>query len=146
MRQETINIYKIDELSEKSRRIALDKLREYNLNYNWWDYIYDDAKNINLEIKGFDINAYIDMEFIYTAEETADAIIKNHGDMCDTYQHAKNFLNGNYYRDDNEFLIDLKIDYLNMLAKEYDYLQSDEAILELCDANSYEFYENGRML
>lgn len=48
MRTETTtkNIYTFDELPEEIQEKAIDKLRDINVDHEWWEYIYDDAKEI----------------------------------------------------------------------------------------------------
>jgi len=55
MRQETINIYEFSELSEESQEKAIEKFREHNLDYEWWDFIYEDAKEI-AKLMGIEID------------------------------------------------------------------------------------------
>lgn len=38
--------YKFAELSEMAKQKALESLYDLNVDYDWWDYIYDDAKNV----------------------------------------------------------------------------------------------------
>ena len=42
----TRTLYAIDELSDKARAHAIEKYREHNLDYDWWELIYEDARAI----------------------------------------------------------------------------------------------------
>jgi type I restriction-modification system DNA methylase subunit len=52
MRTETTTrtLYTFDELSETAKEKALEVYRDINLNFDWWDGTYEDAKNIGLKI------------------------------------------------------------------------------------------------
>lgn len=161
------NVYTFDELTEKAQQNALNKLREINLDPQWWDAIYEDAQNIGLKITGFDLDRCkrAKGKFIYNADDVANRIIKEHGENTETYKLAKAYLNKceNLLKEcekdkqgtpvheyeheqdiDNEnqiFLIDLLTEYANILQKDYEYLQSDEAIKQAIEG--YLFFEDG---
>lgn len=174
MRTETITrtIYTFDELSEEAKQKAINKNREINVEDQWWDDTYEDAKNVGLKIKSFNTGraSECEIEFIEGAQETAQSILKEHGDMCETYKTAQKFdeqwaalvkkysdgetidkvSEENTEEFDNEasdlekeFLNDLSNDYLKMLRTDYEYLMEDEAIAETLTANNYEFTEDG---
>ena len=166
-----INTYKFAELSEESKQNAIEKLSNINVDFDWWNFVYEDAENVYLKISSFDIDRKsIDCKFIQYANETANEIIKNHGENCETYKTAKTFLSDwdklvelysdginknvvseeNEYQFDedadnleNDFLQSISEDYLQMLSDEYDYLTSEDAIIESIEANEYDFLENG---
>lgn len=170
MRTETItrNLHKFDEWSDDAKDKAIEKLWDINVDYDWWQWTYDDAEEIGLKITGFDLD-YRSCEgnFINTAEYTAKNIIENHGDTCETYKDAQNYLKDleiaiaknlkenadcDYPEDyldteeiDNDFLKELLEDYRIMLQKEWYYLTSREAIIETIEANEYEFDEDGNL-
>lgn len=168
MRQVTITktYYKFDELSEKAQENAIEKLYDLNVDYDWWDCIYEDAARIGLKIMAFDIDGgfYVKGGLTASTEDCAKAILDEHGESCDTYQLAKHFLaNLDAARkkakaEDPEFEEDycaeidelkdeferaLKEEYRAILRKEFDYLTSKEAIKESIYANDYEFDEKG---
>lgn len=91
MRVETVykNVYTLDEVREK----AIEKQWDINVDYDWWDDVYADAAEIGLKITGFDLGRghEITGDFIETAWNVANSIIKNHGDQCETYQTAKRY-------------------------------------------------------
>jgi hypothetical protein len=162
MRTHTITTYSFDELSPEAQRRAIDKLWDINVASYWWDYIYDDAANV-----GIKINPDCKGEFTRSATYTANKILQEHGEVCETYQTANGFLDelnrfletaetdeyGELYLSDErqveemelEFLRSILDDYRILLQKEYDYQTSDEAIIETIQANEYEFTENGEL-
>ena len=155
----------LNELSEAAQQNAIEHLSDINVDCDWWDCTYDDAEQIGLKITSFDLGrgAYVEGNFIGSAHETAELIIKNHGEHCETYQTAKNFLaelevlTGKYDNIEDcpedeiealeaDFLKSLLEDYSIMLQHEYEYLTSDEAIIETILVNEYEFTENGKLI
>lgn len=171
MRTETItrNLYKFEELSDDAKYKAIEKLWDINVDYDWWQWTYEDAEEIGLKLTEFDLDRgqYCKGYFIDTAEHTAKKIIKNHGDTCETYKDAQNYLSDlenaitknleenvdcDYPEDcldteeiDDDFLKELLEDYRIILRNEYDYLTSREAIIETIEANDYEFLEDGTL-
>lgn len=165
-----IEIYEFSELSEDAKENAIEKLYDINVDYEWWQFAYDDAENIGLKITGFDLGRgwYCNGEFILSACEIAQNILNEHGENCETYKTANNFMKlwqlvFNEYMDENsklyesaesendlqylesEFLNDLLSDYLIMLDNEYEYLTSEKAIIETIKANEYQFTVNGEI-
>lgn len=154
MRKQEINIYTFEELPEKTRDKVLDKLREWNVDCDWWYSVYEDARNIGLDIDSFDIdNHTITGKFITTPDDTANKIIAEHDKACATYKTAAGFCpaltansaDDNAYDDavDN-FRRALLKDYLAQLSKKYDYLTDDKTLLEQIKEGEYEYYEDGR--
>jgi hypothetical protein len=177
MRTETVirEIYTFEELSEKAKEKALRKLSNINLEHNWWQFEYEDAANIGLKLTAFDLdrNKHAEGFFLNSATEVADKIMKEHGNQCETYKTAFNFLNErdtlvrkfsdganfdvvteeNAYEFDQEadeleeqFLEDILNDYSDILQKQYEYLYSDEAIKETIECNGYEFTVDGEQI
>jgi hypothetical protein len=159
-----VNLYQFSELSEDAKEKAILKLYDINVDFDWWSYLYEDAKQIGLKIKEFDLdrNRYCKGEFINFPTETAEKILLEHGKDCETYKTAKEFLNDlneltskfeniedcpeDDFEDlENEFLYSLCEDYSILLQKECEYLQSSEAIIETIEANEYYFDENGNL-
>jgi len=172
MKTKTINLYEFDELSDKAKQKAIEGLNDINVDHEWWDFIFEDAKSIGLIIDSFDTERYCNGRLEVSLSECCDLITKNHGEQCDTYKTAKGFENqwgelvkkysdgintdevaeGNEYDFDNdadeleaEFTQALLEDYRIILRKEYEYLTSKEAIIETIKANEYTFTENGEL-
>jgi len=157
-----IQLFKFSELSEDAQKKAIEKLSDINVDYDWWEVIYEDAENIGLKITEFDLyRMSIDGNFNLSAAEVAQNILNEHGEMCETYKTAENFLNefnpvfAEYMETEEgeDKLIDLESDFLNslledyriMLQKDFDYLTSEEAIIETIEANDYDFTANGEL-
>lgn len=169
MRTIETNIYQFSELSETAKAKAIENLYDINVDYNWWQFVYEDAKNIGLKITAFDLdrNRNADGEFLLNPVNVAKAILNEHGETCETYKTAKTFLGDceaiqkkaeaigtdgdeDYWHEDeiseleDEFLKNLLEDYSIILQKEYEYLTSEEAIIQTIEANEYEFTEDGK--
>ena len=176
MREDTVTtkVYSFAELSDEAKENAIQNLYDINVNYEWWDCEFEDAKTVFLKITEFDLdrNRHCKGQFIESAEETAEAILREHGESCETYQTAKNYLDERTalvakYSDgiktdevaedneydfdndcdelDNEFLRSILEDYSIMLQKQYEYLCSEKVIIETIEANEYEFTEDGKL-
>lgn len=147
MRTLEIKVYKFNELPEAAKQKALDKLYDINVDHDWWEFTYDDAKEVDIKINTFDI------EFFDSAIIVAEKIIEKHGEKCDTYKIAKSFYDqwhklgedDDHDEIENEFQSDIGQDYLSMLRKEYEYRTSEKAIIETIEANDYEFTEDGEI-
>ena len=89
-----IQAYKFDELSETAKQKVLEKFYDFNVNLDWWDYVYDDAKNVGLKITSFDLdrNKNCEGELYWNADAVAQKITEEHGDTCETYKTAMAFL------------------------------------------------------
>jgi hypothetical protein len=170
MRVIETKVYKFDELSDEAKEKAIEKLSDINVDYEWWNGVYMDAENIGLKIDEFDIDrgSYAHGNFTLSANEVAQNILNDHGENCETYKTAENFMKEwqpifDSYMDslspdyesqesedklndlESEFLKSLLEDYRIMLSHEYDYLTSAEAIRETIEANEYEFTEDGKL-
>jgi hypothetical protein len=175
MRTETTTrtLYTFDELSDEAKEKALEECREINCVFDWWDFICDDAETVGLEIDSFDLDRrrHATGKFIESAFDCASKIIREHGEICETYKTAKAFLsdwselvtkysdgiNTEKVCEDNEYEFDQEADELEseflksiledfsiILQNEYEYLYSDEAVRETIEANEYEFTEEGK--
>ena len=168
-------VFKFDELSEEAQQAALRELYDLNVDHEWWDCTYEDAERIGLNIIGFDLyRGTIEGEFAESLEEVCRLISEEHGQSCETYQTAANYLeayrkvrgsweekeralpedyqSGEEFSDtcihddiEAEFLNDLLEDYRIMLSKEYDYRTGEEAIKETIEANDYGFTAEGKL-
>jgi hypothetical protein len=174
MKEKIIKLYDFAELSEEAQQKAIDGLRDLNVTHEWYEFIIEDAKNIGLKITEFDTdrNRHAKGNFIESARECAELILKEHGENCETFKTAKQFLSDrdalvskysdgvktdevsedNEYQFDqdcdeleSEFLKSILEDYAIMLEKEYEYQTSDEAIKESIEANEYTFTEDGKL-
>ena len=154
MKTHTITTYGIQELSDEAFRHAIDSNRDWNLQHDWWDYIYADAADIGLKITGFDLDrgAYCEGELTDSTKEVATNILREHGPTTDTYKLAEEFLKhwpakteeDGDERDSN-FKETLCALYLKTLRLDRDYLSEEDAIAENMEANEAEFLEDGTL-
>jgi hypothetical protein len=167
MRKETVEyeVYKFEELSDEVKEEVLEHFRYFNVeDIDWWEYTYEDAKNVGIEITGFDLDRGRDItgKFIYSAKDTAESIIKEHGKDCNTYKLAKKYLDDiipiemmekfteeldedKLEEISEEFLKDILHEYFKILKNEFEYLTSDECIKKSIECNDYEFLKNGKI-
>lgn len=170
-----IQLYKFEELSEEVKKKVVERLMDINIDYDWWDSIYEDAGNIGLKISSFDIyEKQIEGSFAgcNNGLDVAFLIKENHGENCEMYNTAIKFIDKynemfNKYEDknkkgyildgkeqefddelrdmENDFLKAILEDYLVLLETEVEYRESDEAIIETIEANDYDFTVNGEI-
>jgi hypothetical protein len=160
MKTKTYKVYKFKELDEETKQKAIENLYDINVDYEWWQFIYEDAERIGIKIVEFDVdrNSMCKIELHKDMLEVIELITKNHGDSCDTFKTARQFkanydsLNverENYEEAYEELEIEFKYaiseDYRIMLQKEYEYLTSEEAIIESIELNDYDFTEDGKI-
>lgn len=170
MRTVEVNLYSFNELSEEAKEKAIDNLRDINLDYDWWDDISYDAERIGLKIESFDLdrNLHCEISPYVSALECAQNILNEYGETTETYKVAKQFLEDYEepfarYMDESsedyesselednllylekEFFKDMSNEYANILQIQYEYLYSDEAVIETIEANEYEFTEDGEL-
>ena len=93
MKQVITDIYTFDELSNEAKQKAISNNQDINTNYNWYDCIIYDAKEIGLKINSFDIyykdiTGELETDCIYTAEK----IISNYGENLEIYKCAHTFI------------------------------------------------------
>jgi len=162
MRTLRTKVYQFSELSKEAQKKAIDKLYYINVEGDWWNQMYEDANEIGLKITGFDIDRgnYCEGEFNLSANEVAQNILNNHGEMCETYKTAVKFMEEwqpvfNTYMEtetgddvlmelEHDFLNSLCRNYLVMLRNDYEYKTSEAAIIETIEANEYEFTVDGK--
>ena len=162
-----ITVYTFDELSDDAKQNAVENLYDLNIDYDWWESTYEDAKQIGCKIEGFDTGRGSNCDLVCKdACRTARLILENHGNECDTFKLAEEYAKDHekiiYDADkdeDGEILYDadaltdldaeferaLGEEYLSILRQEYDYQTSEEAIIETIKANEYEFTEEGKL-
>lgn len=173
MRIKKTKVYLFGELSDDAKEKAVAGLCDINVFHDWWESTYEDAETVKLKLTEFDIDRgnYCRGEFIEYAKDTADAIINEHGPDCETYKTAGEYMNGcdllgqeypvkldddEYDENENdrdheqseldvEFLKAILEDYRIILQKEYEYMTSEDAIIETIKANEYEFTEDGKI-
>ena len=171
MEEITIKTYSVQELSEEAKEKAIDELWSINVDYDWWNYIYFDAEDIGCKITSFDMDrGEIGFEFTSEAEKVAQNILKTLIPDRDKYKTAQLFLesqnrtldkycnNAGEFQEDQEYEFEQEIkdieedfrqalgeDFLSSLRKEYEWLVSEESIIETIKANDYNFTESGEL-
>ena len=150
-----VNLYEFKELSEDIQRKVLDHHRYRDVDGNWWDNVWYDAR----ETAKIDITAHdtyyktINGKFLNGAYVTAETIKENHGETTETYKTAVLFL-AEYSKlnpddDDgleeleNKFLKGILKCYLEILQSEYDYLISDPAVIDSLESAEKVFLIDG---
>ena len=144
MKQHIINTYQFNELSEDAKQTALEELYDINVDYDWWEFVYEDAKNIGIELTGFSLYVKSQGNLIFDAIDVKKAIMSEHGKQCETYKTVMSF---DFRTDvnDDEFLQSLLEDYNIMLQREYEHRTSEDAIIETIELNEYDFTANGSL-
>jgi hypothetical protein len=141
-------VFEYNELSGAAKENALNIFWDINVDSQYWfEYWEEDAQRINMEIISHDGLYETKMKFLGTAEETAELILKEHGNCCDSYKAAKRFLNTSeeeYSCDD--YLKDIQEYYRLTIESDYEYLTSKEAIEEAIESSDYEFTEKGELI
>jgi hypothetical protein len=170
MRTIETKVYQFNELNDEAKERAIEKCRYFQVEGDWWEHTYEDAKRIGLKLTSFDLdrNRHAKGEFLLSAVEVAQNILNEHGETCETYKTASNFLaehepvfaaymdeESEHYESpekeeelielEEEFLKSLLEDYSILLQDEYEYLTSDESVIEMIIGNSYEFTEEGEI-
>ena len=52
---ETFKVYKFEELSEEAKKVALEKLYDINVAFDWWDCTFKDLDSqLDIEVESFD--------------------------------------------------------------------------------------------
>jgi hypothetical protein len=155
MTTKTINLYEFDELDDTAKNKAVDDNRSINVDYwCWWHNVYDNAKTIGLDITDFDLDRHdIGGRFIDDgAYDAANKIKVEHGFDTPTHKLADEFLKDYAKADDDdiddlsdEFLKALLEEYRIILTNEFEWLTSDECVIDTMRANEYEFNEDGSL-
>ena len=156
--------YQFEELDEQTKEKAIDNYRYIGVEDDfWWDNIKENLISVGIQLTSFDIErgsfAEIHLEDFY---ETCELILKWHGEKCGTYKIAERYIKEykhiQYHiqddKDLDEKLDDLDEEYqnefseevLSMLRREYEYMISDEYIIEMFEANEYEFTDKGKLI
>jgi hypothetical protein len=168
--------YTFDELSDDAKENAVNNLREINVEHDWWDCTYETFRELGIRIEHFDLGrrSEIGIDLIETHHEVAINIIGTFGENG-LKANAEYFIEqrdklvkelgegdevaGYSVKEGNEEEFDervetiegyyfngLKRDILHWLRCEFEYLMSDEAIIDTIEANEYEFTKEGKLI
>ena len=181
MQTKVINTYSAAELEGRAKENALEWLREGATDYDWWDYVFDDAQKcasiLGLEIDNiyFDFDngacfngrfsyakgwkkalkkyAPIDTELLRIGQELQKIQkpfmygLSGTVDCNERYKTTKavfHWSDNNVSEDDlSQVFTDFASWIYRNLAKEWDYLNSEECLIENAQANGYAFDSEG---
>ena len=158
MRTITTEVFTFEELSDESKEKARDWFQAGNDFDFEWDCIKEDAATIGLILSAWDYGRYAKGSFISEAKDTAEKIMKEHGQDCETFKTASDYLEEVKALEDTEdnedalesadteFLKSMLEDYRIMADKQHDYINSDEAVDENIIINEYEFTKEGKII
>lgn len=169
MEARIIHIFRYNELSQEAKKVALEKHRYDQVEYNWWEDDYYNAKQCGVRITGFDLDRRksIDGEFIWSEIEVAEKIEDEYSDCTDIHKIASNFLkerlricdsyefiDGAPIKEDEleaelneleyQFQKDILGEFWKYLQDQYEYLLSDECVTDYLENNWHYFTENGK--
>ena len=152
MRTIEIKQYEFSELTEQAKTKAVEDLWDINVNHDWYDFVYYDAKEIGCEISGFDLGRAqsIEFELLSDQNEVAHEILTTHGETTNTHKLAAKFkeefvvvTDENLEQLEEKFTKDLAYEYWLILRDNYEYYTSEESIIETIECNEYWFTEGG---
>lgn len=198
-------VYKFDELSDTAKSYALEKLYDINVDYEWWDFLFDDVADI-AELFGLDIRrtrveqvngkqhykptiyfsgfssqgdgACFEGRYSYQKgglkavmshapkDEELHRIVRDLQNLSrknfykvtfrtyhrghyshENCMYLENYEGAEQYEDDFlEVMRDFARWVYSRLEAEYDYLTSEEQIIESIRSNEYEFTEEGELI
>ena len=94
MKTVTIKLYGLNELSTESKERAMDNLYDINMRYEWWDEVYQDAKNAGIKIKSFQLGkgGEVDIQMVANPMVSARHIIENWHHESDGVACSKKYL------------------------------------------------------
>jgi len=178
VREVTFKVYKFEELSDEVKEKVLDDNRYILVeDYTWWDFIYDEAEEIGIEIEEFDLDRrYIKIRLNTSVLSSVENVLGQWSILAEEYKLVKSYYDEIMKLDSSkevkeyleeypeadpydaiydlglsdvfydEYVEDMKRIFLRALKNEFNYLTSDEAIIEYFNDNNYEFFENGKIL
>ena len=169
-------VYRFKELDEQAKEKALENNREIFVEDSWWEFVEYDLEMFGLKLKEFDLGRrdYVKLEVYYALDKICDKIMEICGDKTEIYKIAEEYSKEyKLIQDDMESLNDMDTDKdehdlmrlelksqdleddflkeiseeaLSMLKNEYEYLTSEECIIDMFEANEYEFTEEGKLI
>jgi len=152
-----IKLYQFNELSEKAKERALEDLRYINVDDSWWyECSIETFSEFGVVVKEFDLyRRTISLDFKKDITDICEKFAyewkdNEIGETCKGYLKSVDAqlcldASDQEMLEDMEgvFIKDLEYAILNWLNDEYEYLQSDDAIIDTIEANEYDFTENG---
>jgi hypothetical protein len=146
MRVIETEVYEFDELSEEVQEKIVADHWEINVDYrDWWEFIDMMAEEVDIQIISWDLDRgnFARFELLDSAKQVAKNFIKGYGKGSEIVADAENFLKYDNYR---QFMDDIEHWILRTIRTQYEYLTSEEAIIETIQINGYEFTKDGKMV
>lgn len=162
-----VKVYKYDELNEEAKEKAVNwMMKDQGDAGQWaWENTKDDAENVGLILKG-QHRGSMTGDFKTCATDCAKLIVENHGQTCETFKDAMNFIhavaiewNVNFDEEadelnfqgeanienlENEFLETVLEDYRILSDQDQEYAYSKENMEEDIRCNEYTFTKDGK--
>ena len=162
MRTIETKVYLFNELDDQTQEKVIQDNYGIAIQDDWHDLIKYDLKEIGIELRSFDVDrgsfAEIHIDNFF---ETCEKIIETHGENCETYKIAKRYIDvyNSIQEKDGEYDDFIDLDYLDeeyqnrfseealsILRAEYEHITSEEYLIEMFEANEYEFTAEGEMI
>jgi ubiquitin C-terminal hydrolase len=167
-------VYLFKELDEQTKEKVIRNNYHIALQDDWYHFTKDDLKEVDIELKSFD-GSFAEINIDNFLFNTCEKIIKSHGENCDTYKIAERYIkeynfiqekidalndydSDDEYQDkltqcdqdldnlDEEYQKEFSEEVLSMLRQEYEHMTSDEYIIDMFEANEYEFTAEGEII
>lgn len=148
MRQETIlkTYLKFNELNDSQKKRVLEKLRDLNVDHDGWhDFVTEDFTEKLKSLGYTNIKTYFSG---FWSQGDGACFSATKGDL-EVTQFGRYYHEMTMQCDDKSLLEesrDLARQYYRDLQKNYEYLTSDEAIIETIETNDYEFDQDSLIL
>ena len=143
MRTIETKVYLFKELDEQTKEKVIQNNYDIAIQDDWYHFTKDDLKEVDIELRSFDIDrgSFAEINIDNFLFNTCEKIIKSHGENSETYKIAER-----YIKEYNS--IKEKMDNLeeSMLRQEYEHMTSDEYIIDMFEANEYEFTAEGKII
>jgi len=176
MRTIEIKAYQFKELDETTKQKVIEDNLHINVEYDWWDCTYETFEELGVKVREFDLyRGDCGLHFTLNYTDIASKIIDTFGESTPISITCKNFIKerdalvkkygeGNeidgysvkeelydeFDEEEEEIILDftaeLSADILEWLRQEYEWLTSEEAIIETIEVNEYEFTEEGKLI
>ncbi len=173
MKTITTTVYDYAELNDEAKGKAKQWFFSTWPNHGWHDTVVEDAAMVKLKLSDFsmDSTSFIstpDLEFMDGGNSTAQLILENHGEDCDTYKAAIAFekakdafpelpsIDAPDYAEierrnceafdalEGDFMQELGECYRRMLQAEYDAMFEESYVANHMAANDYTFTVDGK--
>ena len=172
MKIKKIKIYEFDELSDTAKKKAIENLWDCNVDYEWWEHIYDSARSMGVVITSFDTDRHeiglkimdceevaknLSIEYLTTSPlyKIGNKFVDDRIELVKKYSTApsRDVVDEEHFEAfdlaldylECDFTEELRNEYLSMLRKEFEYQTSEEQIIETIKANGWTFTIEGKL-